>query len=245
MRRVLSQLRAALGEELLHCTTTSPADDNQGTIGHSGPGGTATPTALANYLEATEMLVVQIMLPCGESSEASALVSNDGYLGAKDRGRLLRVCERSSAVRTAEEEARESGTLAAGGGVAAGLAAGTPASSSNGNSQPYPGSARRAASGRPERDGRTGFGGRFDPPPDHSSAGRGRQQQGPVQKFFSNVSDWTPEARIQLVAGAGAAGLAAYAALRNRDSLLRAARGAASVAARTAGDIGAFVVGSS
>lgn len=240
MRRVLWQLRAALGEELLHCTTTTTGDNNQGTA-HSNRGATATSTALANYSEAMEMLVLQIMLPSGESSEASALVSNDTYLGAKDKGRLLKECE-LSAVRTAEE-AGASGTLAGGGGTA-GRATTTPASS-NGSSQSYPGSSRRAASGRPERDGHTRFGERSDPPPDHSAADHAHQELGPVQKFFLDVSDWTPEARIQLVVGAGAAGLAAYAALRNRDSLVRAARSAASVAARTAGDIGAFIVGSS
>lgn len=241
MRRVLWQLRASLGEELLHRTTTTTADNNHGTT-RSRDGAVATSTALANYLEATEMLVVQIMLPCAESGEALALVSNDRYLGANDRGRLLKACELAAA-RT-PEGARESGTRAGGAG-AAGRAASTRASG-NDDSQSYPESARRAASGRPEReDGHSRSGEHFDPPPEHGEARQGGQQQGPVQKFFSDVSEWTPEARIQLVVGAGAAGLAAYAALRNRGSLLRAARGAASVAARTAGDIGAFIVGSS
>lgn len=232
MRRVLWQLRAALAEELLHCTATPNARNSNNGTAHSSHGSTASPAALANYSEATEMLVVQTMLPCGESSEALALVSNDRYLGMEDKGRLLKVCELSAA--RAPHEARESGTLAGGEGATE-HAVSTPASR-NGHS----GSARRAASGRPER-GRENF----DPPPDHGAARYGPRQQGPVQKFFSDVSDWTPEARIQLVVGAGAAGLAAYAALRNRDSLLRAARSAASVAARTAGDVGAFIVGSS
>ena len=242
MRRVLWQLRAALGEELLHRTTTTTADNSQG-IARSRESeiATATSTVLANYLEATEMLVVQIMLLCEESGEASALVSNDRYLETNDKGRLLKACE-VSAART-PEEARDPGIRAGGAGPAG--RASNPASGT-GDSQSYRGRARRAASGRPERDGQSRFGESFDPPPDHAAARRGpQQQQGPVQKFLSDVSEWTPEARIQLVVGAGAAGLAAYAALRNRGSLLRAARGAASVAARTAGDIGAFIVGSS
>eukprot|EP00903_Cladosiphon_okamuranus_P009576 g9118.t1 len=245
VRRVLWQLRAALGEELLHCATTTAADNKiQGDTPHDSHGTTTTATssALANYSEATEMLVVQIMLPCGESGEASALVSNDRFLGANDKSRLLRACELSAA-RT-PSDARESGTPA-GGADATARATTTPALSGNDSSQSYPWGARRAASGRPERDRHTGFGEHFDPPPDHGAGRHGPQEQGPVQKFFSDVSDWTPEARIQLVVGAGAAGLAAYAAMRNRDSLLRAARGAASAAARTAGDIGAFIVGSS
>lgn len=242
MRRVLWQLRAALGEELLHYSTTTTAVENNHGAAPGSHGAAATSTALANYSEATEMLVVQVMLPCGEPGEASALVSNDRHLEAKEKGRLLRACEMSAA-RT-PEEARASGALAGAGG-AAGRAASTPTPGDY-NSQPYPGGARQAMSGRPERDGHTRFGAHFDPPPDHHGAPRHRpQQQGPVQRFFSDVSDWTPEARIQLVVGAGAAGLAAYAALRNRDSLLRAAGRAASAAARTAGDIGAFIVGSS
>lgn len=240
MRRVLWQLRAALGEELLHCASTTAADNNnQGGTPHGSHRTTAkaTSTALANYLEATEMLVVQIMLPCGESGEASALVSNDRYLRANHKGRLLRACELSAA-RT-PSDARESGTPAGGAGATR-RSSTTPSPGGNGSWQSYAGRARRAASGRPERDGHTRFG-----DPDHGAGRHGPQEQGPVQKFFPDVSDWTPEARIQLVVGAGAAGLAAYAALRNRGSLLRAARGAASAAARTAGDIGAFIVGSS
>eukprot|EP00752_Nemacystus_decipiens_P010193 g9083.t1 len=239
VRRVLWQLRAALGEELLRRTTTTAADNNQGTA-RRRDGAAGASTALTNYSEATEMLVTQIMLPCGESAEASALVSNDRYLGANDKRRLLKVCNQSAA--RAPEAAREADTRTGGAGVG-GRAAGTP-TSVNGDSQACLGIVRRGISGRSETDGQR-FGGRFDSPPDHGAAGHGRQQQGPVQKFFSDVSEWTPEARIQLVVGAGAAGLAAYAALRNRGSLLRAARKAASVAARTAGDIGAFIVGSS
>ena len=249
VRRVLWQLRDALGKELLHCTTTTAADNNNNSSrgtphGSHGVTATSAAAALANYSEATEMLAVQIMLPCGESGEASALVANDRYLGANDKGRLLKACELSAA-RT-QEEVGEPGTRVDGAGRATTRATSSRASGGgNGNSQPHPGSAGRAASGRPEGDGHARFGEHFDPP-DPGAGRRGpEEQQGPVQKFFSDVSDWTPEARIQLVVGAGAAGLAAYAALRNRDSLWRAARGAASAAARTAGDIGAFIVGSS
>lgn len=236
VRRVLWQLTAALGQD-----ATTTANSNSQRVGDSTDSSARREIALANYLEATEMLVVQIMLPCGESTEASAIVSNDTHLRAKDKVRLLKECELST-IRTVGED--ESGIATRGG--AARNASSTGATGS-GDSHSHRRGARRAATGGLESNGHTRFD-RLEPPTDDSSsstAQNGEQQQGSVLKFFADVADWTPEARIQLVVGAGAAGLAAYAALRNRDSLWRAARSAVGVAARTAGDIGGFIVGSS
>lgn len=185
------------------------------------------------------MLVVQIMLPCGEFSEASSLVSDDAHLGTEGKSRLLKACEQS-AIRAAQEE-RDSGA-GAGAGVAATRTPEAP-DADNCRSRLDRRRARGAPSGRPEIGGNARSTD-FESEPDDSREAQ-HSQQGPVQKFFSDVSDWTPEARIQVAIGAGAAGLAIYAAFRNRGSLRRAARSAASLAARTAGEIGAFVVGAS
>lgn len=225
VRRVLWQLREALANELQHRTSLITTGDTRRTA------------ALANYTEATEMLVLQVMLPCGECGQASALVSDDAYLAPKARGELLRACEASTLHSHGEDglgpTADGSATRNTSGGATA----------SDGG---HPARARRrtVATGEP-RHGYHTSAESFDPPPDDGAARFSQHQQGAVQKLLSSVSDWTPEARIQLVVGAGAAGLAAYATLRNRDSLWRAARNAAGVAVRTAGDIGGFIVGSS
>ena len=194
------------------------------------------------------MLVVQIMLPCGEVNEASSLVSNDEHLGIEDRSRLLRACEQS-AIRTSHEGRRGDSGTGAGAGVAARRTAEAPDTSNGRRSHSDRWRARQAAPGRPGAADRNARSANFESAPDGSGeAGhvqrQQQQRQGPVQKFFSGVvSDWTPEARIQAAIGAGAAGLAIYVAMRNRGSLRRAASSAASLAARTAGEIGAFVVG--
>lgn len=237
VRRVLWKLRAVLAELLLRTKTTTNAN-NLWAGDSNGSSATTQATTLANYSEATEMLVVQIMLPCGESTEASALVSNDTHLGTNDRIRLLKECELSM-IRTGGEH--ESDIAPRGDGE---RTAGRTHAHGSGDAHSRQGRTRRASTGGSENDGRTRFEGLEPSPDDRSTARHGQQQQGPVHKFFSDVSGWTPEARIQLVVGAGAAGLAAYAALRNRGSLWRAARSAIDVAARTAGDIGGFIVGS-
>lgn len=242
VRRILWQLREVLGEEVLRCTPAVPANNS----GFERADSRAATPAVANYSEATEMLVVQIMVPCGEFTEAVALVSSDAYLSPKDKSQLLKACEQCGS-----ETETESGA-AAGQGVT-GNASNTPAGSRSpcGRDGPsrssYGGDYREETTGGPQRDGRTRL--EHASSPDELGVAfchqQRQQEQSSLQKFFSDVSDWTPEARVQLVVGAGAAGLAAYAALRNRDSLWRAARSAAGVAARTAGDVGAFIVGSS
>ncbi|CAM9778596.1 unnamed protein product [Hapterophycus canaliculatus] len=224
VRRVLWQLRAALANELQHRTLATTAC-------------TGRAAALANYSEATEMLIVQVMLPCGETPEASALVSNDAHLGPKERDQLLQACKVSSIHSNHGE--RQSQPTEGGGTIRD-----TSSAAITGDGSSRPGvRGRGAATGGPWREDHTAAE-NFEP--QHDSPARHRQgQQGVMQKLFCSVSDWTPEARIQLVVGAGAAGLAAYATLRNRDSLWRAARSAAGVAVRTAGDIGGFIVGSS
>lgn len=224
---------------LLHRAETATNADNYPGPAHADRSAAAASPALANYSEATEMLVVQIMLPCGEFSEASSLVSDDTHLGAKDKSRLLKACEQAAARATREERGSSAG---AGAEVAARRAPEDPDSSS-GRSR----SDRWRAGGaslRPPEIGGDALTVNFE-----STPGDGREaqhaQQGPVQKFFSEVSDWTSEARIQAAIGAGAAALAIYAAVRNRGPLGRAARGAAGLAARTAGEIGSFVVGAS
>ncbi|CAN0192776.1 unnamed protein product [Ectocarpus sp. 8 AP-2014] len=242
VRRFLWQLRAVLGEEVRRCAPAVTANNNDFERADSR----AVTPAVANYSEATEMLVVQIMVPCGEFTEAVALVSGDAHLIPKDKSQLLKACEQSASGRERESSAE------AGQGTTGNVSITTPGSRSPcGRGGPshssYREDYRAETTGGPHRDGRT----RLDrsSSPDELGAAfchqQRQQEQSPLQKFFSNVSDWTPEARVQLVVGAGAAGLAAYAALRNRDSLWRAARSAAGVAARTAGDVGAFIVGSS
>ncbi|CAM9583825.1 unnamed protein product [Ectocarpus sp. 4 AP-2014] len=242
VQRILWQLRAVLGEEVRRCTPTVIANNSDFQRANSR----AETPALANYSEATEMLVVQIMVPCGEFTEAVALVSSDDYLSPKDKSQLLKACEQS-----ASERERELG--AAAGEGATGNASNTPGRTRSpcGRGGPphlsYRGDYREETMGGPQRDGHTRLE-NISSPGELGAAfchQQRQQEQSPLQKFFSDVSDWTPEARVQLVVGAGAAGLAAYAALRNRDSLWRAARSAALVAARTAGDVGAFIVGSS
>ncbi|CBJ31739.1 expressed unknown protein [Ectocarpus siliculosus] len=242
VRRILWQLRAELGEEVRRCTPAVTANNSDFERAHSG----AVTPAVANYSEATEMLVVQIMVPCGEFTEAEALVSSDAYLSPKDKSQLLKACEQS-----ASERERESGAATGEGstGNASNTASGSrsPCGRGGPSHSSYREDYREETKGGPQRDGRTRL--EHSSSPDELGAAfchqQRQQQQSPLQKFFSDVSDWTPEARVQLVVGAGAAGLAAYAALRNRDSLWRAARNAAGVAARTAGDVGAFIVGSS
>lgn len=221
VRRVLWQLRAALANELQHLALAD----------------TDRTAALANYSEATEMLVLQVMLPCGELTEASALVSNDAHLGRKEKGQLFRACEASAPRLNGERRSEPV--------IGAGVARNTSSAATNGDGSAFHGvGGRAAARGRPQRGNHT-TAGNIEPSTDDDAARHRQHQQGAVQNFFSSVSDWTPEARIQLVVGAGAASLAAYATLRNRESLWRAARSAAGVAVRTAGDIGGFIVGAS
>lgn len=212
VRKVLWQLRDTLGEEL-----------HREAAMVNSIGGAGDEMARANYLQATEMLVIQIMLPCGEFSDARSLVSSDPNLGQKEKNHLLEACDQSSV------QSRERSLSATGGASGADGANGS--RMHEGARQQVRGhqSNRFAIPGNPQRP-------TVNEPDEH---------QGPVQKFFSEVGDWTPEARLQLVVGAGAAGLAAYAACRNRNHLWRAARDAAGVAIRTAGDIGAFIIGSS
>lgn len=215
VRKVLWQLRDTLREEL-HSEAAMVNSINS-------IGGAGGEMARANYLQATEMLVVQIMLSCGEFGDARSLVSSDPYLGQKEKSQLLKACDQPSV------QSRERPLSATGG-----------ASGANGadGSRTHQG-ARRQVGEHPSN--------RFASPgnPQRPTVNEPDGHQGPVQKFFSEVGDWTPEARLQLVVGAGAAGLAAYAACRNRHHLWRAARDAAGVAIRTAGDIGAFIIGSS
>lgn len=212
VRKVLWQLRDTLGEELHSEAATA-----------NSIGGAGGEMARANYFQATEMLAIQIMLPCGEFGDARSLVSSDLHLGQKQKSQLLEACDQSS-VRSRERP------LSATGGP----------SGANGADGPrtHQGSRRQVGGHQSNAFASPGD---LERPTDNAPDGH----QGPVQKFFSEVGDWTPEARLQLVVGAGAAGLAAYAACRNRHHLWRAARDAAGVAIRTAGDIGAFIVGSS
>lgn len=211
VRKVLWQLRDTLGEEL---HSEAPA------VNIGGAGGEM---ARANYFQATEMLVIQIMLPCGEFGDARSLVSSDLHLGQKQKSQLLEACDQSS-VRSGERP------LSATGGASGANGAGAP--------RTHQGSRRHVGGHQSNAFASPGD---LERPTDNAPDGH----QGPVPKFFSEVGDWTPEARLQLVVGAGAAGLAVYAACRNRHHLWRAARDAAGVAFRTAGDIGAFIVGSS
>lgn len=211
VRKVLWQLRDTLGEELHRAAATV-----------NSIGGAGGEMARANYLQAMEMLVVQLMLPCGEFGDARSLVSSDPYLGQKEKSQLLEACDQSS-VRSGER------SLGAKGGASG-------ANDTEG-SRTHQG-VRREVGGHQSNEFASS--GNFERQTDDAPDGH----QGPVQKFFS-VGDWTPEARLQLLIGAGATGLAAYAACRNRHHLWRAARDAAGVAIRTAGDIGAFIVGSS
>lgn len=237
VRRILWQLRAVLGEEVRRCTPAVTADNNDFERADSR----AVTPAVANYSEATEMLVVQIMVPCGEFTEAVALVSSDAYLSPKDKSQLLEACEHSSS-----ERERESGA-AAGEGKTGNAGSRSPCDRGGSSHSSAWGDYGEESTGGPQRDERTRL--EHSSSPDEIGAPfchqQRQQERSPLQKFFSDVSNWTPEARVQLVVGAGAAGLAAYAALRNRGSLWRAARSAAGVAARTAGDVGAFIVGSS
>lgn len=66
-----------------------------------------------------------------------------------------------------------------------------------------------------------------------------------MKRAFARLSGWTPEAQLRLAVAAGVAGLALYTACRRRDSVWRLVRCAATVAKRTAGDLGTFIVGSS
>lgn len=210
VRKVLWQLRDTLGEELHRAAAT---------VNSTGAGGKVART---NYLQATEMLVVQIMLTCRQLDDARSLVSSDPYLGELDKRQLLKACDEFT-VRSRERP------LGAAGGASGAKDADGPCTHQ---------SARQVG-----QDQSSGFvsPGDLERPIDNATHGH----QGSVQKSFWEVGDWTPEARLQMVVGAGAAGLAAYAACRNRHHLWRAARDAAGVAIKTAGDIGAFIVGSS
>lgn len=214
VRRILLQLRAALGEEQ-RGKTTIVLDIPEG----------SDPSARANYTETMHMLVVQVMLPQGEFPEASALITNDPYLEHKDKAQLLEACELSANALGELESISGGGISAAGRRRQAGI----------GCSLPTTGRAVRSAVGSehaPLRDRETLV-------DDVDS-----EEPGKVKKFFASISDWSPEARLQLVVGAGTAGLAVYAACRNRDYVWRMVRNAAGVARRTAGDVGMFVVGS-
>lgn len=213
VRKVLWKLRAALGDELHRVTSTR----------NSSLGANSEVVAQANYVEATETLVVQVMLPRGEFAEALTLVSSDPYLRQNEKAQLLEACE-LSASRQVE--------LEPGSGGDAGVV-GTPSRYGRCHS------AGRTAGGA------QGWGNSMPDNVESPSHTTRHGEQGPLQKFFGGVSDWTPEARLQLVFSAGAAGLAAYAACRHRGSLWRAVRGAAGLAGKTAGDIGTFIVGTS
>lgn len=207
---MLWQLRDTLVEELHRAAATANG---------TGAGGEVART---NYFQATEMLVVQIMLNCRQFDEARSLVSSDPYLGQLDKSQLLKACDESTV------RSRECPLRAAGG-----------ASGAKDADRPCTHQGARQA-GQNQSSGLVSPGD-LERPTDNATDGH----QGSVQKFFSEVGDWTPEARLQMAVGVGAAGLAAYAACRNRHHLWRAARDAAGVAIRTAGDIGAFIVGSS
>lgn len=161
------------------------------------------------------MLILQVMLPHGESVAASTLLVNDVFLGRKEKGQLLRSCE-LFACRMADRDA---------------------------DRRP-PGGQSSQPSDRTAGETSQGVGILAPASHDVPVETTPQEEDGPVHKFFSGVSDWTPESRLQLVVGAGAAGLAAYAACRNRHSLWRAVRSAAGFARATVGGIGAFIVGS-
>lgn len=214
MRRILLQLRTALGEEQRE-KTTIVLDEPRG----------SNPSARANYTETMHMLVVQVLLPQGESPEASALITNDRYLDHKEKAQLLEACELSANAVGALESVSGGGTAAAGGRRQSG----------NGCPPRTTGRTARGAVGNgnvPLRDREALV--------DDVESG----EPGQVDKCFASISELSPEARLQLVVGAGAAGLAVYAACRNRKSLWRMVRNAAGLARRTAGDVGMFVVGS-
>lgn len=215
VRRVLWQLRAALGEEQRGKTTSGS------TVIPDEPGG-STASARANYAETTNMLVVQVMLPDGEIPEASALITNDPYLQHEEKAQLLKACG-LSANTTGDLESVSGGGSAATGGR------------------------RQAANGCSFRTTGRSASSTVDSEHAHGEAlvdGVEREEPGQVNKFFANISDWSPEARLQVVVGVGTAGLAVYAACRNRQSVWRMARNAVGLARRTAGDVGMFIVGS-
>lgn len=221
------RLRLARGEiDLVHgvlwqLRAALGEDLHRATTAIARPAAETGKTTRANYSETMEMLVVQTLLPSTDWTEASSLVSSDPHLGQNEKKQLLKACA-LTASQAGEPEL--------------GAAEGEGRPSLSGRS--YRGSAQapRGAQGNGHAapDNR-------EPPPRNERQGH----EGPVQKLLSNVSDLTPGARVQLVMGVGAAGLAVYATCRNRESLWRAVRKAAELARRTAGDVGTFVVGSS
>lgn len=175
-------------------------------------------TARTNYAEVMGTLIVQIMLPSGESADALSLVTSDPHLELKQKSLLMETCAASAATRSRELKPRDG----------SGPIDGRYSSESNrGDVGGQPGAQELAAS--------------------HEREGPAEQTMRPVGSagsLFSGFSELTPEARIVFLFAAGAAGLATYAACRRRQSLWRAVRNAAGLARRTAGDLGTFIVGS-
>lgn len=176
--------------------------------------------ARANYAEVMDTLIMQVMLPGGESTDALSLVTSDPHLGPKQKSRLAEACAAWAASRTSKPEPRdESGPI-------------RDRHSGGSNNGRVGGDSR--VQGYLTTHDREG-------PPEQQGMGEGSL----AGSFFSGFSELTPEARLRLVVAAGVAGLVAYATCRRRESLWRAVRNAAGLAKRTAGDLGTFIVGSS
>lgn len=176
-------------------------------------------TARVNYVVTIEMLVVETMLPFDESLAASSLVSGDPYLKKEERIHILTACGLSDGVKPGTEGVLDD-------------------------------------SCRPDHDGTTGspacplgnghLNNRTSQQPPRADGGEGQNRQVRNDNLVNGVfSSMLLSTRLHMVFGIGAAGLGALAAFRNRHSLWRATRTATVLAARTAVDMGNFIVGSS
>lgn len=217
VRQVLWQLRVALGDELRSVATSSDSISVEERVRRSDK-------ARTNYVVTMEMLIVETMLPFGESPEASSLVSGDPYLNKEEEIHILTACGLS-----AGEDGVKSGTE--------GALDGNPTTCQH----EHDGTAGSAACplGNGHLTSRTS-----QQPP--GVDGEGQSRPVPNSNYFNGMfSDWTLETRLQVVVGISAAGLGALAAFRNRQSLWRATRSATVLVKRTAVDLGNFIVGSS
>lgn len=205
MMGVLKQLRAALGEELRRQSV--PAENKEREPCPRSNAG-------ANYAEVIFMLVMDVMLPSGEYTEASALVENDTCLDSGPRVVLKKACESYTTLHKDSQERGDS-------------------SPSKDRQTNHPSMSRDI---RPLSNQHT-------PDCDALSPDRQRVHHGVIHSFLAGISESTIEGRIRFVVGTGAAGLAIFAVCRKRDSVWRAARATAVFARKAAGDIGSFIVG--
>lgn len=221
VRGVLCSLRSELGKELqrLSLSRDDPSEIKERTLqekhGHYA-------AAHANYCEATETLVAQVMLPGGDAADALSLVASDPHLGPKPSGRLIAMCQASAATTPARQPDAGEGHGSIHDRNSRGRNRGRAQGGSNRHSVAHD---------------------RLDTP-ELGEDTRGRTLAGGHSSDIA-WKQWAPESRVRFLVAAGAAGLAAYVACRRRDSLWRAVRSASGLAMRTAGDIGTFIVGAS